>query len=34
MEVFCAAVEYTDYQIGRIVDAIEATGELDNTLVI
>ena len=34
MEVFCAAVEYTDYQIGRIVEAIEATGELDNTLII
>ena len=34
MEVFCAAVEYTDHQIGRIVEAIEETGELDNTLII
>ena len=34
MEVFCGAVEFTDHQIGRIVDAIEATGELDNTLII
>ena len=34
MEVFCAAVEYTDHQIGRIVEAIEESGELDNTLII
>ena len=34
MEVFCGAVEFTDHQIGRIVEAIEATGELDNTLII
>ena len=34
MEVFCGAVEHTDYQIGRIVEAIEQTGELDNTLII
>ena len=34
MEVFCGAVEHTDYQVGRIVDAIEQTGELDNTLII
>ncbi len=34
MEVFCAAVEYTDHQIGRIVDVIEETGELDNTLIV
>ena len=34
MEVFCGAVEYTDHQIGRIVEAIEETGELDNTLII
>ncbi len=33
MEVFCGAVEHTDYQVGRIVDAIEQTGELDNTLI-
>ncbi len=34
MEVFTGAVEHTDYQVGRIVDAIEQTGELDNTLII
>ena len=34
MEVFTGAVEHTDYQIGRIVEAIEQTGELDNTLII
>ena len=34
MEVFCGAVEHTDYQVGRIVDAIEQTGEFDNTLII
>ena len=34
MEVFCGAVEHTDYQVGRIVEAIEQTGELDNTLII
>jgi arylsulfatase len=31
MEVFCAAVEHTDYQVGRIIEAIQQTGELDNT---
>ena len=34
MEVFCAALEYTDHQIGRIVEAIEESGQLDNTLII
>ena len=34
MEVFCGAVEFTDHQIGRIVEAIEETGELDKTLII
>lgn len=34
MEVFCGAVEHTDYQVGRIVEAIAQTGELDNTLII
>ena len=34
MEVFCGAVEHTDYQVGRIVDAVGRTGELDNTLII
>ncbi len=34
MEVYAAALSHADNQIGRIVDAIEALGELDNTLVI
>ncbi|MFI6826472.1 arylsulfatase [Kribbella sp. NPDC050241] len=34
MEVFCGAVEHTDHQVGRIVDAVDQLGELDNTLVI
>ena len=34
MEVFTGAVEHTDYQIGRIVSAIEQSGEFDNTLII
>lgn len=33
-EVFAAFIEYTDHEIGRVVQAIEDTGELDNTLVI
>jgi len=32
-EVFAAYVEMTDYEIGRVVKAIEETGELDNTLI-
>ena len=32
-EVFAAYVEMTDYEIGRVIDAIEETGQLDNTLV-
>ena len=34
MEVYCAALAHCDYQMSRILDAIEAQGELDNTLVI
>ncbi len=34
MEVFCGAVEHSDYQVGRIVEAIEQTGEFDNTLIV
>ena len=33
VEVFAAYIEMTDHEIGRVVEAIEATGELDNTLV-
>ncbi|MHC4180380.1 MAG: arylsulfatase, partial [Planctomycetota bacterium] len=34
VEVFAAYIEMTDYEIGRVVEAIESTGELDNTLII
>jgi arylsulfatase len=34
MEVFAAALSYADAQFGRILDRLEARGELDNTLVI
>lgn len=33
-EVFAAFVEMTDHEIGRVISAIEQTGELDNTLVV
>ena len=34
MEVFAAFAEHTDYEVGRLVDAIEAMGELGNTLFL
>ena len=34
MEVYAAALSYCDAQMGRILDAIEEEGELNNTLVI
>ena len=33
-EVFAAFVEMTDHEIGRVFDAIEQTGQLDNTLIV
>ncbi len=33
-EVFAAFVDYTDHEIGRMLQAVAATGEGDNTLVI
>jgi arylsulfatase len=33
MEVFAAFGEQTDYEIGRLVDAVAETGQLDNTLI-
>jgi arylsulfatase len=33
MEVYAGFFEYTDYHIGRLVDAIDALGALENTLV-
>ncbi len=34
MSVFAAFTAHTDHEVGRLVDAIEEMGELDNTLVI
>jgi arylsulfatase len=33
VEVFAAFLDYTDHEIGRLLKAIDATGESDNTLV-
>lgn len=33
-EVYAAYLAYTDYEIGRVMQAIEDTGKLDNTLII
>lgn len=33
MEVFAGFAEHTDHEVGRLVDALEAIGELDNTLI-
>jgi len=34
MEAFAASLAHADAQFGRILDALEASGELDNTIVI
>ncbi|OIQ27693.1 MAG: arylsulfatase [Bacteroidetes bacterium MedPE-SWsnd-G2] len=34
MEVYAAALAHMDHQINRILDAVEETGEMDNTLII
>jgi arylsulfatase A-like enzyme len=34
MEVYAATVAESDYEIGRIIDALEKAGQLDDTLVI
>ncbi len=34
MEVFAGFLEYTDAQIGRVVDYIDSIGERDNTLIV
>ena len=34
MEVYAGALAYADNQIGRLLDALQETGQLDNTLVI
>ena len=33
MEVFAGFAEHTDDQVGRLIDALDARGELDNTLI-
>jgi arylsulfatase len=33
-EVYAAYLAYTDHEIGRVIQAVEATGQLDNTLII
>jgi arylsulfatase len=34
MEVYAGALSHADYQIGRLLDALDETGQADNTLVI
>jgi arylsulfatase A-like enzyme len=34
MEVFAGFLEHTDHHIGRLIDFLTATGELDNTLIV
>jgi arylsulfatase len=34
MEVYAASLAYADHNIGRVIKAVEDTGEMDNTLVI
>ena len=33
-EVFAAYVAYTDYEIGRVIQAVKDMGKLDNTMII
>ena len=33
-EVYAGFCEYTDHQVGRIIDYLEQTGQLDNTLIL
>jgi arylsulfatase len=34
MEVYAGSLAYVDYNIGRVIAAVEETGELDNTLIV
>ncbi len=34
MEVFAGFLSHTDYHLGRLIDHLETTGELDNTIVV
>ena len=34
MEVYAGALSHADHEIGRLIDAVQATGQLDNTILI
>lgn len=34
MEAFAAALAFNDHEVGRIIDSLKASGQLDNTLVV
>ncbi len=34
MEVYAAYLAYTDHEIGRVIQAVDDMGKLDNTLII
>lgn len=34
MEIYAAFLAFTDHNIGRVIEAVEETGQLDNTLII
>ena len=34
MEVYAGFTAQSDYEMGRVIDAIAATGQLDNTLIV
>jgi arylsulfatase len=34
VEVYAAYLAYTDHEIGRVIDAVEKMGKLDNTLIV
>ena len=34
VEVYAAYLAYTDHEIGRVIQAVEDMGKLDNTLII
>ena len=34
MENYAAYMDYTDHQVGRLIDSLQASGELVNTLIM
>jgi arylsulfatase len=34
MEVYAAALAYSDYETGRVIDEVRRSGELDNTIIV